>query len=250
MSGSNFSLSNAKHALVLGAGTIGQEIVKEIARQNPSCRIFATKRVSSDTPPDLPESARILELDPTSERSWQYLVKTIQQETNQLDLVISTFGVLHNQYVFPEKRLEDITMETLKDVFYVNTFTAAMAGKHLLQFFSKDALSVFGFLSAKVGSITDDSLGGWYSYRASKAALNMIVKNMAIEFKHRKLNVIALAIHPGTTKTKLSAPYLKGVSGKIWEPEETAEHIIKLIDGIKMEQSGHFENYDGNEISY
>lgn len=250
MEKSSFSIKNCDHALILGAGAIGSAMAREINRLNPSCRIFATKRVFSPTPENLPESARILELDPKSERSWNYLVEAIKEETSVLDLVVCTFGLLHNESLKPEKKLEDITLDGLRESFTVNAFAPALAAKHLLPFLSKETPNVFGFLSAKVGSIADDHLGGWHSYRASKAALNMLVKNIAIEFQRRRLKTVALALHPGTTDSKLSRPYL-GASGlKVWTPEETASHLLEVLEGATERQTGHFENWDGSELPY
>lgn len=246
---SKFTVKNCKYALILGAGDIGSALTREIARANPGCRIFATKRVSSPTPENLPESVRVLEHDPISERSWQYLVKSIHEETKTLGLIISTIGVLHNDHLQPEKKLEDINIDNLREVFSINTFTAVLAAKNLLPFLSRKEFNVFAFLSDRTGSIQEDNLGGWYSYRGSKTALNMFVKNMAIEFKNRHLNAAALAINPGSTDTKLSRPYLKG-GGKIWTPDEAAAHVLNVIEETSLKDSGRFENWDGSELPF
>ena len=174
----------------------------------------------------------------------------LKEETSKLDLVVCTIGVLHNETIKPEKKLEDITLEGLRESFTVNAFAPALAAKNLLPFFSKEKMSVFGFLSAKVGSITDDQLGGWHSYRASKAALNMLVKNIAIELTRRRFKTVALAIHPGTTDSKLSRPYIRAAGLKVWTPEETAGHLIKVIEDAELKETGHFENWDGSELPY
>lgn len=247
-----FSIQNCKFALVLGAGDIGSALLREFARRNPSCRIFASKRVSSETPENLPESVRVLELDPLSDKSWTYFVKSLKEETDNLDLMISTFGLLHNDSIKPEKRLEDVTLENLKESFSINAFTSALAGKHLFPFLSRERVSLFAFLSAKEGSISEDHLGGWHSYRASKAALNMFVKNMSIEFSNRKVKCIVLALQPGVTDTKLSRPYLQTIdkARKVKSPEETAEELLDVMDKATLRESGNFESFDGSELPY
>ncbi len=250
MENRSFSIRECEHALILGAGAIGSALAREIHRINPGCRIFATKRVFSPCPENLPESARVLELDPRSERSWSYFAQALKEETSKLDLIVCAFGVLHNENVRPEKKLEDITLEGLTESFTVNAFAPVLAAKNLLPFLSRDRTSVFAFLSARLGSISDDHLGGWHSYRASKAALNMFVKNIALEFKNRRLKTVALAIHPGTTDSKLSRPYLSGTGLKVWTPEETAGHLVEVIEAADPKHTGHFENWDGSELPY
>ena len=105
-------------------------------------------------------------------------------------------------------------------------------------------------ISAKVGSISDNKLGGWYGYRASKSALNMFIKNISIEYKNRKAPCIALAIHPGTTDTELSKPFIARSKLTIHTPEQTAENILNVIDSKRLEDSGKFLSWDGTEIAW
>lgn len=246
----SFRLSEVKTCLVLGGGDIGMALARVIKKRNPNTEIIITKRKIEYVSPKEREKFVLYPHDPLSEESWSSLSNTIKSNFGHLDLVISTYGILHDNELSPEKKIEDIALSGLVKAFQVNTFTAPLAVKHLLKLMPRESLSTFVFLSAKVGSISDNSTGGWYAYRASKASLNMMVKNMAIEFKNRKKNALAVAIHPGTTATELSRPYLSNFNLKVWEPNQTAEHILRVIDGLKPDNNGDFFNWDGTIIPY
>ncbi len=243
-------MSSVKKCLILGGGNIGLALGRQIKKKLPEAAVVVTKRSIEDVPKEQKEELTFLPHDPLKEGSWSSLAQTLENDFSELDLVISTYGVLHNDTLAPEKKLEDIKLSNLVEAFSVNTFTAPLAAKYLMKIVSKGSPSTFVFLSAKVGSIADDSTGGWYAYRSSKAALNMMVKNMAIEFKNRNKKTFAVAIHPGTTETHLSKPFLSGFSLKVWSPDETAEHILNVISEIGPEKSGSFLNWDGSTIPW
>jgi NAD(P)-dependent dehydrogenase (short-subunit alcohol dehydrogenase family) len=111
-------------------------------------------------------------------------------------------------------------------------------------------LSVFATISAKVGSISDNRLGGWYAYRASKAALNMFIKNIAIEFARNKKKIILLSLHPGTTKTELSEPFTKNTKYQLHTPIETAKNLLSVIENKTLDDSGKFFSWDGEELPW
>lgn len=240
-------LSNAKEVLILGNGGIGKSLGKEIKRLNPTSNIHITsRRIKSNN-----DSIQTHLLDPLKESSWQKFILELKEETERLDLVISTYGVLHNpEGLKPEKSLKEISMDKMIESFSINAFTAPLIAKNLQSFLSSKEESVLAFLSAKVGSLSDNKLGGWYSYRASKAALNMFMKTISIEYSRRKMNTKVLSIHPGTTLTKLSEPYLSGSSLKLWSPEDTAMHIIETIESSSHFDSGSFLNWDGSELPW
>jgi len=113
---------------------------------------------------------------------------------------------------------------------------------------ARDSKSVFAAISARVGSISDNRLGGWHSYRASKAALNMLLKNFALELRHRNPAGIVLGLHPGTTDTDLSKPFQSGLSHDLFTQSEAADHLLAVIDGTQSDNSGQILAWDGQII--
>ncbi|MCO4753594.1 MAG: SDR family NAD(P)-dependent oxidoreductase [Bacteriovoracaceae bacterium] len=244
----DFKLKKIDNCLILGGGTIGQALAHEIAQTTGANDIFITKRDSKAL--KLPNNCELITHNPLDEESWEKLVAKLRTKIKTLDLVISTYGLLHNDHLEPEKKLSDIELQNLIEVFSVNAFTAPMSAKYLNPLLSRNDPSAFVFLSAKVGSIQDNNLGGWYAYRASKAALNMFMKNISIELKNKQLNTTVLAVHPGTTISPLSEPYIGGINHKIWSPEETAQHICEVVSTLDMSMSGTFKNWDGTSLPW
>ena len=149
----------------------------------------------------------------------------------------------------PEKTLKNIEFEFAKKNFLINAIGPALLIKYFAPMLDKDEKSVFASLSAKVGSISDNGYGGWYSYRASKAALNQLIKTSSIEMKVKNKKAIFIALHPGTVKSELSKPFQK-INLKIQSPEESAKHLVKIINSIDQSQTGKFFNWDGSEITW
>ena len=168
-----------------------------------------------------------------------------------LDLVIVATGILHAGEIQPERRIKEINAETMQAVFAVNTIGPALAAKHFLPKLAKSAPSVFAAISARVGSIADNRLGGWTSYRASKAALNMVLRTFSIEHARSRRQSAIVALHPGTVDTPLSEPFSKRVpDGKLFEPQRSAGYLLDVIDGLNPEDSGGFFAWDGSRIDY
>ncbi|MBL8513619.1 MAG: SDR family oxidoreductase [Betaproteobacteria bacterium] len=162
-------------------------------------------------------------------------------------LMINAAGVLHTPAFLPEKRLADLNLEQMRDTFVVNCFGPALAFKHFAPLLAPDR-AVFATLSAKVGSIGDNRLGGWYSYRASKAALNMMVKTAAIELKRTRPHAILVALHPGTVNTRLSKPFRGEEIGRA--PDAAAGDLLRVIDALAPDDSGSFIAYDGTRLPW
>lgn len=169
-----------------------------------------------------------------------------------LDLVIVATGLLHNDAdIQPEKSMKELDPAALARVLAVNTIGPAMLAKHFLPVMARGKKTVFAALSARVGSIGDNRLGGWPSYRASKAALNMLLKTFAIEHARRWPEGVIAALHPGTVATDLSAPFAGRVpAGKLFTPETSARHLLTVINTLTAKQSGGFFAWDGSEIVY
>ena len=155
------------------------------------------------------------------------------------------------EILLPEKSLRQINAENLIYSFQVNSIGAVLLAKHLMPLFKKSQRSVFASISAKVGSIGDNRLGGWYGYRASKSALNMFLKTTAIEYSRRCPKTIVVALHPGTTDTRLSAPFQKNVPpGKLFPVEHTVDLLSKVIAGLEQKDSGEFFSWDGSKLPW
>lgn len=244
----NFNYDNLEHVLILGLGDIGRALSWEIKQRNPQCSIIGTVRSGSYAGDHA--CSQVIELDPLGESSWKELVSVLKEKTDKIDLIIATWGYLHDQQFEPEKSLRDINLEYMAKSFSINAFTAPLSAQHLHPFLSQKTPSVFCFLSAKVGSISDNRLGGWYSYRASKAALNMFLKSISIELTRKKKLTSVMAIHPGTTETKLSAPFLKNFNLKVWPAKESAKHICNVIESSYPQGTGLFKNWDHTDLTW
>ncbi|MGY6554066.1 MAG: SDR family NAD(P)-dependent oxidoreductase [Wenzhouxiangella sp.] len=167
-------------------------------------------------------------------------------------LVINVAGVLHGENgLAPEKRLEDLDFDQMQRIFAVNAIGPAMLSRHLLPLMASEGKAVFAALSARVGSIGDNRLGGWYAYRASKSALNQLLRTASIEARRRFKNVVIAALHPGTTDTDLSRPFQANVpEEKLFSPQFVAARLLQVIDGLQLDDSGGFFAWDGQPIPW
>jgi NAD(P)-dependent dehydrogenase (short-subunit alcohol dehydrogenase family) len=161
-------------------------------------------------------------------------------------LVFVATGVLHHGQA-PERSYRAMTAEHLVRDYRVNTVGPALVAKHFLPLLPRDRRAVFAALSARVGSIGDNRLGGWHSYRASKAALNMILRNLAIELGRTHPQAVIAGLHPGTVDTALSSPFQKGVP-ELFAPARSAEAMLAVLDGLMHEDSGGVFAWDGVRV--
>ncbi|CAN5348241.1 SDR family oxidoreductase [soil metagenome] len=166
-------------------------------------------------------------------------------------LIIVATGLLHAGDDRPEKALRDLDPAWLAQVYAVNAIGPALVAKHFLPVMPKSGRTVFAALSARVGSIGDNRLGGWHGYRASKAALNMLVRNLAIEERRRNDRAIIVALHPGTVDTELSRPFQGNVQpGRLFDPERAALQLLDVIEGLKVADSGKLLDFEGEDIPF
>lgn len=165
-------------------------------------------------------------------------------------LVIVATGILHGDGIAPEKTWKALEADVMAQVFAINTIVPTMIAKHMLPRLASDRKSAFAALSARVGSISDNRLGGWLSYRASKAALNMSIKTLSIELARVNKNAIILGLHPGTVETGLSQPFRGNVPTKqLFAPDRSANLMLKTLDNATAESTGTVLAYDGTPIS-
>ena len=167
------------------------------------------------------------------------------------DLLIIATGMLHQENVKPEKRVQDLNSDTLQAYFAINTIGPMLVAKHFHDHMKHENKSVIAFLSAKVGSIEDNALGGWYGYRSSKAALNMSMHNLSIEVQRFHPNSIVVGLHPGTVATNLSEPFSKNLDhSHIFSTDDAAEKLLTVINGLDQQHSGSVISHDGSVLPF
>ena len=230
-------------AVVIGAsGGVGGALVEALLAQGVET-VHALSRSDAAAPP----RATPGRIDLEDEAS---IAAAAARVGGPIDLVVVATGLLQGPGITPERSYRSLSAETLARAFAVNSIGPALAAKHFLPLLPRKRRAVFACLSARVGSIGDNRLGGWYAYRASKAALNMLVKTAAIELRRTAPEAICVALHPGTVDTALSAPFQRGVAeGKLFTPATSAAHLLQVIAGLTPEQSGGCYAWDGQPIT-
>ena len=246
------------NALIVGASQgIGLGFVKQLLSNQAITKIFATYR-SPEFATELlalaqknPGRLRCFVVDITQESQIAESIKQISTEVKQLHLAINCVGILHEGELQPEKSLRQIDPDRLMRYFQVNSIGGVLLAKHLMSLFRHQESSIFASISAKIGSIGDNRLGGWYGYRASKAALNMFMRTTAIEYSRRCPKTIVVTLHPGTTDTNLSQPFQKNVPPeKLFSVERTVTQLLTVIDSLELKDSGHFFSWDGSRLPW
>jgi len=242
------SFNTDAHVAVIGAsGGIGGAFCRGLAGSDRVSRVYALSRSVAEFDD---HKIRPSTLDLLDEASIAAAAARVSED-GPLDLVIVATGILHRDDLQPEKTLRDIDGSRMLDVLRVNTVGPAVVAKHFLPLMRRGAKSVFAVLSARVGSIDDNRLGGWVSYRASKAALNMTMKTLAIEHARRWPDGVVASLHPGTVATGLSEPFRSRVPAeKLFTPEIAAAHLLGVIDGLGPDDTGGFLAWDGSRITY
>ncbi|WP_394202287.1 SDR family NAD(P)-dependent oxidoreductase [Marinagarivorans algicola] len=232
--------------IILGSGAIGNALAQVILTHNSGAHCIITYHRN---PPSF-QHPRLtsMSLNALHEDEFITLKDNILSTVGSIDWIINTIGILHDKDkgIFPEKRLLDFNTQTFTQVLEHNVLPTVYAAKHLTSLFEKKNSCIFAAISAKVGSIEDNRQGGWYSYRASKACLNMMIKTIAIELAHKNKKTCVLALHPGTTDSHLSEPFQKNVpEGKLFTPERTAKQLINILYRVTPDNTGSFYSWDG-----
>ena len=167
-----------------------------------------------------------------------------------LDLVIATTGMLHDAQQNPERALKELDPAALARSFAINSIAPAIVAKHLIPKMPRDRRAVFAVLGARVGSIGDNRTGGWHGYRASKAALVMLVKTIAVETARSRPQAIIVSLHPGTVDTGMSKPFQANVAPEsLFTPDVAAGHLLRVIDELTSADSGGHFAWDGTRIA-
>lgn len=242
------SFGNNINVAVIGAsGGIGGAFCEVLAADPGVTRLFAFSRRETALPG---EAATWHAIDITDEGS----IEAAAASTGdfELDLVLVLTGILHRgDDLRPERRLSELDPASLAAVLAINATGPALVAKHFLPKLRQRKKTLFAALSARVGSISDNRLGGWASYRASKAALNQLVKTIAIEQGRRHPNSIVVTLHPGTVDTRLSKPFTGSTpDDKLFSPRQSAGYLLKVIDELEPADSGGLFAWDGSRIEF
>ncbi len=230
--------------LIVGAsGGIGQALAENYA--SAGHRVIGT--FYNTNPQGLSEKIELTLMDPTSETSVQSTLSKIYS----LDLVINCVGFLSSDDGLPEKTIRKFEPHGLEESIRINTLPTLLIAKHAQRLLRQSRQSVFATISAKVGSIGDNQLGGWYSYRISKAALNMVLKTLSIEWSKSTPNCCVAALHPGTVSTKLSAPFVsEGTKHSVLSASQSAACMSKIVNNLRPLDTGRFWSWNGEEICW
>ncbi len=238
---------NLTVAIVGASGGIGQAFCRMLASDAQVDTVYAFSRSPLEFQHDKITTHNIDIEDETSVKAAADALGDVE-----FDLVLVLTGILHQgDDLQPERRLSELSPENLHKAFAVNTIGPAMVAKHFIPKLKRRTKSVFAALSARVGSIADNRLGGWASYRSSKAALNQILRTIAIEHARSAKHSIVVALHPGTVDTGLSKPFTgRTPPEKLFTPEQSAAYLLKVIDGLTPADSGDFFAWDGQKIEF
>lgn len=252
--------------MIAGASRgLGLEFTRQILAKYSEGPVIATCR-NPDSADNLkalkdqyPSRLTVMKLDVTDEFSVKVVAREIYDKYGRLDLYVNTVGVLHiPDVLIPERKIDQFNRESAMLAFKINAVGPAIVAKHmlpLLKFGQGEGTgregAVLVHLSAKVGSIYDNRLGGWYSYRASKAGLNQLTRTIGVECLRLKLPVITVLLHPGTVDTDLSKPFSRNVPPEhLFTPAASVEKLLDIIDSLKPEDCAKFFNYDRQELPW
>ncbi|MBA6293988.1 SDR family NAD(P)-dependent oxidoreductase [Colwellia sp. MB3u-70] len=245
-----------EQTLIIGANSdIGQAIAAQIQASENTGLILISRDLAQPNPvaSDLIAAnvTKISLKDYQAESIDQAVAELAQHKHAPITRVFVCNGILHNDHIRPEKRLEDIDAQAFIEIMTANSLTPMLWIQKLTPLLTGKSPCKFVLFSARVGSISENRLGGWYSYRASKAALNMIVKTASIELARRAKNIKLIAFHPGTTDTPLSKPFQKNVpANKLFTPEFVAKQLLDIVENTALDQTASYLDWQGESINW
>ena len=236
------SLGASTTLILGGSGGLGKALQKRLSKHSTQQVLSLGRTVTEDGHPSF---------EYEDEASLASVAVWVQERclSAPLTTVIVATGILNSETGSPERSWAQLDSRYLQEVMLVNAIGPALALKHFASLLAKDQQTTWAMISAKVGSIGDNALGGWYGYRASKAALNQIVKTASIEMTRRNKLSVCVALHPGTVATKLSEPFSKA-GLNVRSPDTAAEEIAKVIEALQPADTGSFVDYLGNKLPW
>ncbi len=237
-------------AIVIGAsGGVGRALIAALRLDHRYQHVVGLSR---QRPPDMFDDARQtwLEANILDASSLLLAARRVAALGMPTRVIVAT-GALHGPSLSPEKSLRALNADALAEGFAINAIGPTLVAQHFLPAMPRDRATVFAALSARVGSIADNRAGGWYGYRASKAALNMIVRTAAIEHARTHPLGVCVAVHPGTVATPLSRPFIgRTPPSRLFTPQVAAGHVLRVLDGLGPEATGGFYAWDGAAIPW
>ncbi|ATC30911.1 C-factor [Caulobacter vibrioides] len=235
-------------AVVVGAsGGLGRAFVTRLAVEPGWSAVIGVGRARPDDWPDDPRTP-FLTMDLLDETALADLARQLR-ERGTLGLLLIATGLLHDTDLAPEKSMRAVSAASMQRLFEVNAVLPSLVAKHLAPLLPKDEPSVIAALSARVGSIGDNRLGGWHAYRASKAALNMMIRCQALELQRERPRAVCVVLHPGTVATDLSAPFARSPK-TLFTPDDAAQRLLKVLSQLEPADSGGFFAHDGQPIPW
>lgn len=232
-------------AIVWGAGGIGTALATQIAAARKYNQVVLVSRRKIELQG---EGVRSVRADFLNEVSLAKTFKAISK-LGKISLLIVATGLLHDDELQPEKTIRQVSLEAFQKIFTVNVAGPALVAKHYASHMPHKDRTVFAAISARVGSISDNRLGGWYAYRASKSALNMFIKTLSIEWQRRNPECVCIGLHPGTVDTELSGPFQKGVKpDKLFTASYAAGRLLEVIEVKTAQESGNIFAFDGTKV--
>lgn len=228
-----------------GSGGIGQAFIEQYLKHDKSNLIHAT--YYQNKPGSFNRRVQWHQVNVTEEEQ----IESLCSQLDEIDVSINAIGMLHDSIHGPEKSTRQIDADYFLNSMKINALPTLLLAKHLAPCLKHKRPAHFATVSARVGSIEENHLGGWYSYRASKAALNMVLKTLSIEWKRELPNIVVSALHPGTTDTRLSRPFQKNVpAGSLFSPAQSVGYMMQVIEGLSPKQSGSFWSFDGETLPW
>ena len=224
-------------AIVIGSnGGIGGSVFKRLKNIEQYDQVLGFNRNSK------------LKVDITNVQDLQNLRDQILKKNLSVKILFNAVGFLHDNNYSPEKKVENINIDYMKKSFLINSIGSALLIKYIAPIMPNNSYSIFACLSARVGSISDNYLGGWYSYRASKAALNQLIKTASIEYKRKKPKLTFVSLHPGTVSTNLSKPFIGNKN--TLSQDNAAKNIVDVLTSVGPEESGLLIDYNKKIINF
>jgi len=241
--------------LVAGvSGAIGGALAEGLIERNPGALVVGLCRAPEKAPQILRDAGQVLAWDAQESESPARVAQALEPllaSADGIDTLVYAAGLLHAPGMFPEKRLEELEAGNMARAFAVNATGFGLLVRALLPWFRHSRFKRLAAVSARVGSITDNRYGGWYAYRSSKAALNMLVRSLAIELPRRHKPLACVALHPGTTESALSRPFRQSLATlKVRTAAETSDNLIQVLQGLGTEDNGRFLNWDGSQLPW
>ena len=238
---------DAPNAVVAGGGALGVALANRLAEQSAGGQVTVLAR---RTPQGLADGVQVITVEASDPQSITAAAEDCSSR-GPLHLLVNTVGLLHDSEVQPEKRLRDLTPENFHQSMTVNALFPALLAEGFSRALRHGEPAIFGSLSARVGSIGDNGLGGWYSYRASKAAQNMLLRTLSREWRISHPNVTVVALHPGTVASSLSRPFVSDSYRKrVLSPSESASYLLDVMRELSPADSGSFFDWRGESIPW